>query len=344
MQNQRLVEIDILRVLCIFLLISDHSFAIFSNTWIKPICIDDIALYYWIGKFCQSFMLPLWVFISGFLWAYQVVGVGRTYKFYELLSKKAYKLLLPCYIFGLVYVFLIGEFSDLITLKGIYLYLCGAGHLWFLPMLFWIFIISYFVQKLKINDITLLIGLFIVSIISWNIASLGIGNALYYLFYFQFGFICFKYHNRINPILTKGLFIILSLIIFIIIFPYLTNYLEDVTPSNINTISERAISQIKMHIISAPCQILGIIICYGFAVRFQSIFKESRIISQIAIYSFGLYIYHQFILMWLYYHTTIPNIIVSSALPWFSMITTILVSVILINISIRIKFGRKILL
>ncbi|WP_289685470.1 acyltransferase family protein, partial [Muribaculum intestinale] len=304
MQNKRLVEIDILRVLCISLLISDHSFAIYSNTWTKPECIDNITLYYWIGKFCQSFMLPLWVFISGFLWSYQVIGLERTSNLYTLLSKKTHKLLLPCYLFGVAYILLIGELSDLITLKGIYYYLCGVGHLWFLPMLFWAFIFSYFIQKFRINDTLLLIVLFVISIVSWNIASLGIGNALYYLFYFQFGFICFKYRDRINPILSNWTYIILAITLFIVIFPYLTSYLEVVTPSNVNTISERAISQIKMHIISAPCQILGIVICYGIAVRFQPIVINSKIISQIAAYSFGLYIFHQFILIWLYYHSS----------------------------------------
>ena len=87
----RLFEIDLLRVFCIFLLVAFHSFSIYTGSWSEPHGLQFIPAYYWIGKFCYSFMLPLWVFISGFLWGYQVIEQKRIQTLKQLAKKKAQK-------------------------------------------------------------------------------------------------------------------------------------------------------------------------------------------------------------------------------------------------------------
>lgn len=341
--RKRLVDIDLLRVLCVFLLISYHSFAIYSYMWQRPMGISDIKTYYWIGKLCYSFMLPLWVFISGYLWSYQINGLGKNLSFRSLMSKKTIKLLLPCYTFGILYVLLIGEINDLTTPKGLFFYLSGSGHLWFLPMLMWTFVFSFLIQKIKVNDTIILLALFVLSIISWNIASLGIGGALYYLFYFQFGFVCFKHKTDIGVFLNNWKYLIILIILFIILFPITTLGLENIS-SEINGFNERCLNQIQNHLLSAPCQILGILISLGIAMKLQTYFVNSKIIETLAIYSFGIYIVHQFILMGLYYHTNLPVKTGSVSLPWFALFTTIIASLIIVNLSIRTKIGRKLFL
>lgn len=339
----RLFEIDLLRVICIFLLVAFHSFAIYTGSWTEPHGTQHISAYYWFGKFCYSFMLPLWVFISGFLWGHQVIEKEKEQKFRQLVKKKAQKLLLPCYIFGLLYLLFTDKISSLTTPSGIFSFLSGELHLWFLPMLFWVFIISYLLLKIQIKDYVLLGILFLISIIAWNVKSLGIGGAFHYLLYFQLGFMTVKYKTNIN-VWCKSKVILYGLILaFIISFVPCTILLDYVTPEQVLTIGERCSSQILMHIASFPIAILGIIISYSISIKIKNIIRGNIVIETLAIYGFGIYIFHQFILMFLYYETNIIEILGSFAAPVCGFVISFLGSLALTWISLKSKIGHQIL-
>ena len=86
--SSRIIYIDILRSLCILLLLTYHSFAIYTGGWIKPDNVPDIPLYGWIGKLSYSFMLPMWVFISGHIWGHQVYTTKKGYNIKRINYKK----------------------------------------------------------------------------------------------------------------------------------------------------------------------------------------------------------------------------------------------------------------
>ena len=339
----RLFEIDILRVFCIFLLVAYHSFAIYTGSWNELHGLQNIPTYYWIGKFCYSFMLPLWVFISGFLWGYQVIEQKRRQTLKQLAKKKAQKLLLPCYIFGSLYLLITGKIGALTTPMGIFSFLSGELHLWFLPMLFWVFIISYYLLKIRVNDCVLLGGLILISIIAWNIKSLGIGGAFHYLLYFQLGFIILKYKRNID-ICCKSNAILYGLVfLFIILFPPLTILLDYVTPEKVSTIGERCVSQILIHTVALPVSILGIIISYIISVKIKHSVNKCNIITTLAVYGFGIYIFHQFILMYLYYETNAMEVVGSIYIPFVGLIISFLFSMALTWVTLKSKVGRLIL-
>lgn len=339
----RLFEIDILRVFCIFLLVAYHSFAIYMGAWDAPFGLQSIPAYYWIGKFCYSFMLPLWVFISGFLWGYQIIEQKKIQVLEQIAKKKAKKLLLPCYIFGILYLLIAGKINSLTTPMGIFSFLSGELHLWFLPMLFWVFILSYFLLKLRINDWVLLGGLIFISIIAWNVKSLGIGGAFHYLLYFQLGFMALKYKKSIDIWCQSNSILYGLVFLFIILFFPLTTMLDYVTPEKVSTIGERCFSQILMHIVSFPITILGIIISYITSIKIKHFINECNIITTLAVYGFGIYIFHQFVLMYLYYETNITETLGSACVPFAGFIISFLFSFALTWISMRSKVGRLLL-
>ena len=339
----RLFEIDLLRVFCIFLLVAFHSFAIYTGSWTEPHGLQYIPAYYWIGKFCYSFMLPLWVFISGFLWGYQVRERNKVQTLKQLAKKKAQKLLFPCYVFGLIYLLVTGKIASLTTPIGIFSFLSGELHLWFLPMLFWIFIISYFILKIRFKDWWLLGGLVLISIIAWNIKSLGIGGAFHYLVYFQIGFMAVKYKRKIDAWCESKSILYLLIVVFIIIFFPLTIFLDDVTPIEVLTIKERCLSQILMHIASFPIAILGIIISYNVSIKIKNAVLGNRLVQILAVYGFGIYIFHQFILMYLYYETNLLVILGGNCAPIGGFIISFVVSLILTWLCLKSKIGHILL-
>ena len=339
----RLFEIDLLRVFCIFLLVAFHSFSIYTGSWSEPHGLQFIPAYYWIGKFCYSFMLPLWVFISGFLWGYQVIEQKRIQTLKQLAKKKAQKLLFPCYVFGLIYLLVTGKIASLTTPIGIFSFLSGELHLWFLPMLFWIFIISYFILKSRLKDWWLLGGLVLISIIAWNIKSLGIGGSLHYLVYFQIGFMAVKYKKKIDAWCESKTILYLLILVFIMIFFPLTNFLEAVTPTEVLTIKERCLSQILMHIASFPTAILGIIISYNASIKIKNYVLKNGVVQKLAIYGFGIYIFHQFILMYLYYETNLIVILGSYYAPIGGLVISFVGSLILTCLCLKSKIGHLLL-
>lgn len=340
-KDKKLIEIDALRALCIFLLISDHSLAVFSGAWERPESIANIEAYRWLGKLAYSFMLPMWVFISGYIWGYQIYAGNKQFSLRQLIQKKGNRLFVPTIIFGLLYIVLFDSISDLTSPKGILLFLSGKGHLWFLPMLFWVFIFSNFINKMHLNDLLVLSIVLIVSMFAWNLPSFGIGGGLYYLFFFQSGTLSYKYRNHLNPIISKIPVIILLFIVFCASFVFLTPKVDIVMELPTDSIIKRAISQVSLHWITLPYQLSGVIMSLGLAVRFKPLYSNSKLVSTVAQYSFGTYIIHQFILIWIYFHSDIPIRVDSHILPWISMAMTIIISVIFVNLSLRTNFGRK---
>jgi len=126
-----------------------------------------------INKFVYAFHMPLFFFISGFLFKKDKTGFGN------FIIKKAKRLLLPYFVFSLISIpveyarFRIGEvdsfsvisvISDFFNLHGAVVY---NTPLWFLTCLFMSLLIFYFLVRLK----------FWVQI-SWIILSLAIGYFL----------------------------------------------------------------------------------------------------------------------------------------------------------------------
>ncbi len=56
--------------------------------------------------------------------------------------------------------------------------------------------------------------------------------------------------------------------------------------------------------------------------------------------SFGIYLYHQFILKLLYYHTSLPSLAGTYALPWLGFVLALMISMLLSSMTIRNKIGK----
>ncbi|MFC0346060.1 acyltransferase family protein [Epilithonimonas hispanica] len=166
MRNSQIVN---LRVFAIFFVVIGHCVIIFDPRWdIYHPTYPSKSLYYF-KEFINSFQMQLFFSISGFLYYYSKNKKNNI----EFIIDKGKRLLIPFLFVGLVYLIPIrflahypnysnGYFSAL----GDFFIKNDCGHLWFLPTLFGIFIISKYLISFVENSIVLKLALFVIAILT----------------------------------------------------------------------------------------------------------------------------------------------------------------------------------
>lgn len=146
-KQERLSEIDLIRCCFIITLVMYHAFAIFSGAWSPlpgyPLC----SAYAWIARFIGVWLMEVFVFISGYLFGHQVARhPDSILTFRNTVIRKGRRLLLPGMIFSALYLVWLTPL-DRPFYYFAYQVINGAGHLWFLPMLFWCFVGVYVICR-----------------------------------------------------------------------------------------------------------------------------------------------------------------------------------------------------
>ena len=186
-RDNYLNDIALIRLLLIVLLVAYHALAPYTGAW-PSISGEGNILFKYLGEMCYSSMLPAFVFISGVLVGHQILLHGNPST--DFLKKKFKRLIIPSIVFSIVfYVFLIGKPTSMFFFYKI---ANGIWHLWFLPMLFWCFVMLYAVITLCDIDrykYIILIASVILSIVYFVTLPLRLGEALYYFNFFYVGFL-----------------------------------------------------------------------------------------------------------------------------------------------------------
>lgn len=342
-KSNRIVEMDFLRNLSLLLLVIDHCFAIYSGIWSNP-TESSIGIYYWIGRFSCSFMLPLWVFISGYLWEHSLKMKKSPVSLRTIISKKGKRLLLPAIVLSVLYSLVIGEFNDGISARGILLLLSGKGHLWFLPMLFWVFVLSYLLNNItSLSEGRKMVLCAILSIFCWNLPSLGIGGACYYLFFFEAGAYAFNHGDAVLNCLRRRDNFWWCVISFALLFIVTTWFTDIIYTLPTDTILNRTVSQSLLHLNLLPCSLLGIAICYVIAYSINYSDRMIAFLGEIAACSFGIYLLHHYILEWLYFHSPYLHAVNAWIVPILSFVFVSGVSFLIVRYLRQFKIGRLVL-
>lgn len=196
-----LYEISIIRPLIIFLLVVYHALCVFTGGWVVPEGVPENAVYWWLGHLISGFRIETIAFVGGYVFCYQCVEVGRRQPLPSFVWKKFKRLIVPCFVFGTLYFFLFRFNPDRFTLRVAFWRVAnGIGHLWFLPMLFWCFLLGWCVDRLLgwlrerhagwFHPVgwMLLAAFARVSLLRLNGLRLGLTRAPYFCFYFYMGY------------------------------------------------------------------------------------------------------------------------------------------------------------
>ena len=337
-EKKLLPNIVIIRIFLIFLLIIYHSFIVYGERyWAEPRGFKPIITYWWISKFSYSFLLELFVFISGYLFAYQIIELKRWFTYKGLLLSKFKRLIIPSIIYSFFYLLFILE--EPFSAKFIYKLINGEGHMWFLPMLFWCFLFGYFVIDLKFDNRLKCFLLFCLAIYSFSIPDyFRVPKAFYYLFFFYLGFLGY----RIQDIKISLLQVCIGIIVFLFVFVFLTLLKEFI-------VSNWDVSNIFVHKMRTGCLRLctmipatfGCVLVFSFITSWTSKWKKiPMFLSSMSSLCFGVYLYQQFILQVLYYRTELPVLAGPIWLPVLGFLITLVLSILLSKLTMVTKVGR----
>lgn len=332
-----LYEISFIRPILLFLLVAYHAFAPYCGSWDASIVTDN-EIYKWLANAFRAFRLEAFVFVSGYVFAHQVLAKHKFTSLKALILSKFKRLIIPCWIFGLLYALI---FNELESMKwgGI----CGIGHLWYLPCLFWCFIFTYLIYKGNFKPIYCVMGLMILATISFAPIPLQLNKAMYYLVFFYLGGLFWGNSTYIHKYASMKT-MIASWLAFFVLFVAVTllkeynngiyegmNYIGKVAILSTNNISKILLA------------FAGILSLYISAVVFLNKHKLKDWVVDIGNYGYGVYIFHQFILIGLYYYTNLPMVVGSNWLPWVGTSITLLGSLLLSWLFRKTKLGRALI-
>lgn len=342
MKSQQVVlnDVMIMRPIVIFLLIVTHSFTMYTGgSWALPDGIHKVWAYNEITHIAFSFMLETFVFISGYLFGMQQ---KKQISFKVFLKKKLQRLIVPSIMFSIVYIacFNCEEFQSGGVILSI---LNGAGHLWFLPMLFWCFVMTYFLSKIKTNDKIKIALCFILALLSGLLPlPLRLDKACYYILFFYFGVYLYPRRTKIIDYISIQKTILL-IIIFVVSYVAFSYGKQTLSECEMITISSKLLRVLGMKLCTIIYSSTGLVMLFvvsNYALKNKDEWQCPLWLVSINRLCFGIYIYQQFILKFLYYSTSLPQLMGIYWLPWVGLAITMIISIIFAKLTVQTKMGR----
>lgn len=333
----RLDEVTLMRTILALLIVFMHSFTCYNGSWKEPAGYVDIPLYKWLARISFAYTLEAFVFISGYLFAFQRITLKRTGGGISLIVNKLKRLILPSIIFSIIYFLLFYEYKGLGN--AVYSIINGCGHMWYLPMLFWCFIFGWLLEQIKIKDRWKIAFLIVLNIFNFVSIPFQITPALTYVVYFYGGFVVYKHSDEIKNAITSQKLVI-SWIVFAVLFVICRPFRDVLVPSDTSSNIMKLLLIVGNH----ACQLLyasaGLVAFYCTAVYFTQRHQLSEATQKIAVCCFGIYLFQQFVLQFLYYKTDFPLWVGPFWLPWCGFVMALFVSYILSVLLLKTKIGR----
>lgn len=276
-------DIAVLRLFCIAIVVFFHAYGMM---YAKHFSDQTRMLYaqkyeFFNTTFCINVAMPMFVFISGFLFGGQLLK-KQAVTFKKLLKSKVMRLLIPFFVFTVIFMFT----QNAVSWKPFYQW--TYSHLWFLPMLFWCFIITYFLRPLILSpkylvSVSIIVGLLLISTFGKLFPPfLGLHGVNMWIGWFGLGMWFCKHENvltlpNISLIYKCEIIVgcIATFIILMILFPQ--EYGKSTIPGILATVS-------------------GI---YGLWILFTWIpcknFAVTDFLVALSACSFGIYIFHNWL-------------------------------------------------
>lgn len=284
-------------------------------------------------------MLESFIFISGYILGMQL---SRQILYHSFILKKVRRLLIPSIVFSVLYFFCFYQYEGLWSF--FYSILNGCGHLWYLPMSFWCFLGGLALYSLKMSEKGkpfICLGLSVCSGLM-SFLPFRIGNSCYYLLFFYLGMYMYQKRERIIARI-KFHHVILLCLLYIIAYISLGSCKEWLSGLCLSSFLMKVFREIglKLCVVSYSC--LGLLFFYSavnFFLKRQIRWQCPRWLFFINSLCFGIYVYQQFILKYLYYGTSLPLLTGTYWLPWVGCLVTIILSVACASLTVKTKVGK----
>lgn len=215
--KERDVIIDAVKAFAIISVVVGHSIQYgFSADYLRSGAYFDNVLF----KIIYSYHMPLFMLISGYLFAY---SINRDWK--SVIKKKSLSLLVPVFAWGAVklvkYIIWQIQNDDLTFEEAVIYYLdTSVRHLWFLWAIFWCSLIVLVVNRLFTDNLAIYTLIFVASFFVPDGLNLELYKFMYPYFVVGYLFNSKGFKNWIHPYLNYKLLIVLGVVFGILISFY----------------------------------------------------------------------------------------------------------------------------
>ena len=331
-----LKEVVIIRVLVILLLVVYHSFAPYCKVWAPIGSGAKIEIYHWIALISYSFMLEGFVFISGYLFGQQLKSSG-VISLKQTVTSKFHRIIVPSLLFSFIYLLFL-RYDDGPKLSWFWSITEGVGHLWFLPMLFWCFLLTILIEKIRINfKIALVLTLLMaVTLSGFKQLPFRIYQTFNYLMFFYAGYVLRRHDFNVEKFCSQK--IIVSVAVGYAIFAVIGIYMKPL-------LTTVPFSWLILKIAKFCYAFLGVAFIFLLSYRLVYISKIRIAPWFIALSNicFGIYIFQEFILQIMYYKYRLLDSLPDLLIPWIGLILTLIISIILTVTLRKTRLGRQLL-
>lgn len=343
MREKKLVyEVNVIRPLVILLLVVFHCFCVHAKNWDPIPGVFDIPAYYWIANFISGFQLETMAVVCGYIYAFQAIDLKKEYSLGNFMRKKGQRLLVPCLFWGVIYFFVILQpLQEYSFGQALFIISNGSGHLWFLPMIFWCFVFLWLIHRHSPSRLLAFVVLSALSVLPVPALPFGLTRMPHFAFYAYAGYCLWIYREQLHGFFLKKRWVLLFAASYMSLLYWdcsLEHFGEEgYTMPLYAKILTRVL---KYFIVFTGVLSLYLSVCL-FTVK-RGITPPRWVIQSSKI-CFGVYIFHQFILKYLYYLTPMPEIVGSAALPWVGLAIALPLSILLSLLFVQTKVGRSLI-
>ena len=269
-----------------------HSMAFFTGSWFNQPPVISSPVIATIARWLNSFHIYAFTLISGYLFAYLENEKGKYREFGSLLVSKAKRLLIPYIFVSLVWVIPFNIYYFRTTSNEIIRkYLLGEApsQLWFLLMLFWVFVLTYFINQIC-GKYDLLVKCVVV--LAFYPLSLVLGSiipnfyqiltAMRYLLYFGAGILLYRLGTKHLENIPALLYVAVDLLLFIVY-------------RRLNLAPQSFIVKLLSLGIGVLLNLVGAVSAFELLDRIaiHINYKNSKAFEVLNKYSFPVYLFHQ---------------------------------------------------
>lgn len=184
------------------------------------------------------------------------------------------------------------------------------------------------------------VSLAIISIVPIPIAlPFGLGKFFHFAFYGYLGYAMYQHKDVLKIFITRKH---ITLLITIYVISVFVNYQYIIVKGVEMSLYAKVINRLLANSVRFVSTISGIFALYLIVIHFtdnKGVIPHNWVIESSKI-CYGVYVFHQFILIYLYYHTSFPMVMGTYWMPIAGFIITITLTIILASMTLRTKFGR----
>jgi|GEM_PF-389841 len=331
--RSKLFDIMIMRAVATIMVVAFHVYGVMYANHFPAMREKYYSMYYVLNQcILINIAMPLFIFVSGYLFIY-LFQKQKYPTIGFLIKNKIKRLIIPYLFFGIIMMIYPNTLDIACLLSGTY------AHLWFLPMLFWCFVLFYlliiFFRNICLSHwcIIVLVVSFICSFYPYHylpFPCMGLHYLEHWFCWFCMGGCVYVYKGYILNIMSKYKLLPLFLFVYLVIIYFFPR------PYGKTIFWYNSLAQILMLIsIWYICQ----------KINWNS-FKYINLVDRFNRYSFGVYIFHCWILPYLISSTSKRLFLLEKyaeytiLFPFVLFIVTLILSYILTILLYKVRIGR----